>query len=396
MLLGVAGGQARRLSLSEVFWLRGGIEGVGLRSSPKVNYMYVHYGRVMESKILKLRLLSLVRALLAVVVLLGALSAHAAPALRYRITLIENLGGFAGASPVAINNEGVLVGKAPGSNWIDRPFVWEDGVSRDLGLGDGEFSTGTAVDINDAGDIVATATVTNWDRGYLVKASGEVIDLNIQTGQRVYPTAINDKGLVVGFVPQGFNSMAISWSNGVLRTLGELEPGGGSLAYDVNGRGDILVQSFVSTTLPDAAFSVLFRDGQLNIISGIGGMSINERGDIAGGIGGTIQAALYQNGTVLGLGALDDDIWSWAHGMNDFGDVVGYSDDRSETPRAFVYTDGVMHDLNTLVGPRSGWTLWVANDINERGQIIGQGHYQERDCGFLLTPIGNGHWRNRR
>lgn len=149
------------------------------------------------------------------------------------------------------------------------------------------------------------------------------------------------------------------------------------------------MQSFVSSAPPDAAFCVLFRDGQLNIVNGIGGLRINDRGDIAGGIGGTVQAALYRNGTVLELGALDDDIWSWPQGMNNYGEVVGYSDDRSETPRAFVYTDGEMHDLNTLVGPRSGWSFWWANAINDRGQIVGQGRYQGRETGFLLTPIGN-------
>jgi probable HAF family extracellular repeat protein len=327
-------------------------------------------------------------AFFAAYVCFSAGSGQAAPRLRYHVTEIGTLGGPATAFPVAINNHGVVVGKAPGSNYVDRPFVWKDGVSRDLGIGRGEFSGGIALDINDAGEIVATATVENFEHGYLVRAT-ESIDLNVQTGERIYPTAINNQGLVVGFVPRGFNTLAISWSNGVLRMLGELETGGGSLAYDVNSWGDILVRAPLSSAPEDSIFSVVVRDGQWNFINGIGGLFMNDRGDIAGGTGGVIHAALYRNGTVLDLGALDDDIWSWPHGMNNFGEVVGYSDDRSETPRAFVYTDGEMQDLNTLVGPRSGWNFWVANAINDRGQIVGVGNYKGRESGFLLTPIGN-------
>ena len=42
-----------------------------------------------------------------------------------------------------------------------------------------------------------------------------------------------------------------------------------------------------------------------------------------------------------------------------------------------------MTDLNSLIDPSSGWTLWSVNAINNRGQIIGEGNLGA----FLLTPV---------
>jgi hypothetical protein len=41
-----------------------------------------------------------------------------------------------------------------------------------------------------------------------------------------------------------------------------------------------------------------------------------------------------------------------------------------------------LRDLNTLLPVGSGWTLAVANGINDSGQIVGNGN----NGAFLLTP----------
>jgi probable HAF family extracellular repeat protein len=65
---------------------------------------------------------------------------------------------------------------------------------------------------------------------------------------------------------------------------------------------------------------------------------------------------------------LPGDSNSGASGVNDFGEVVGYSGSR-----AFVYRNGTMTDLNSLVDA-SGASLYLlaANDVNDRGEIVGQ------------------------
>ncbi len=45
-----------------------------------------------------------------------------------------------------------------------------------------------------------------------------------------------------------------------------------------------------------------------------------------------------------------------------------------------------MLDLNTLLGPDSGWFLSSANAINDR-DTAGVGMFDGQSRGFLLTPI---------
>jgi probable HAF family extracellular repeat protein len=54
--------------------------------------------------------------------------------------------------------------------------------------------------------------------------------------------------------------------------------------------------------------------------------------------------------------------------------------------RAFIYDNGSMTDLNSLIGAGSGWYLWWADDINDSGQIIGTGWHYGQQHAFLLTP----------
>src|SRR5262249_16706254 len=79
--------------------------------------------------------------------------------------------------------------------------------------------------------------------------------------------------------------------------------------------------------------------------------------------------------------------------INDYGQVVG----RRGTPPAvpFLYSDGVMTNLNDQLPPNSGWILTDARGINDAGQIVGYGsiiiqsHYETHAC--LLTPTDGPH-----
>lgn len=88
------------------------------------------------------------------------------------------------------------------------------------------------------------------------------------------------------------------------------------------------------------------------------------------------QAFLWQNGNVSGLGSLGTGAVAVA-AINLHGQVVGTSDGR-----AFVWENGVMTDLNTLIPEDSGWVLTSATDINNQGEIIGMGNLG----GYVLRP----------
>jgi probable HAF family extracellular repeat protein len=120
--------------------------------------------------------------------------------------------------------------------------------------------------------------------------------------------------------------------------------------------------------------------------------SINERGEIAGssengvldpGLGlNEVHAVRWENGSIQDLGTLGGN-QSMAAGINDQGQVVGWALNGISDPlsiydfqifgsisgtqtRAFLWQNGVMHDLGTLGGPDAWGDL-----VNTRGQVAG-------------------------
>ena len=98
--------------------------------------------------------------------------------------------------------------------------------------------------------------------------------------------------------------------------------------------------------------------GQSLDIGSLGGTdtqpnAINNSGEIVGfsTTPNTTHAFLYA-GKMKDLGVLIGAVTSDANGINDEGDVVGQSSFADGNSRAFLYTDGVMEDLNSLIGSR--------------------------------------------
>ena len=182
-------------------------------------------------------------------------------------------------------------------------------------------------------------------------------------------------------------------------------------------------------------------------------MAIDNVGDVAGSfsINGTTHAFLYSKtggfqdlGLITGyssscasginnqgqvVGTLGGGLTSSANAINDMGDVVGESTITSlgvfegGTVDAFIYLPGTgMEDLNVLyrsllvggTGSQAGFTRLIdANDINDEGQIVGEGLYyngttsyqsafvldtapEPSVTGLLVLGLGMLNWRGAR
>jgi len=130
------------------------------------------------------------------------------------------------------------------------------------------------------------------------------------------------------------------------------------------------------------------------------GNALNNHGDVAGtGYNSAHErnGFLYQNsdGSITGLGSLGNS-GSYAWGINDSDVVVGkYDNVKSQgfytvEEHAFVWESGTMHNLLDQVSDRTFWLLFSANDVNDRGEIVGSGRAGKRndsqEHGFLALP----------
>ena len=80
-------------------------------------------------------------------------------------------------------------------------------------------------------------------------------------------------------------------------------------------------------------------------------------------------------GSTCDLGALGPNLISQSLGLNIRDQVVGTSQivvGSTLESHAFIWQNGRMTDLNTLVVPGSAVTLTIAQDINDQGEITGQ------------------------
>jgi probable HAF family extracellular repeat protein len=310
------------------------------------------------------------------------------------VTDLGLLPGGTVAGPHGLNNHGDVVGSAGDSNGVYQPFLYRDGRMTQITMG----ISGYAVDINDAGYIVGQGVVPPENRYhcFLITPNG-TIDLNEQTGFDLWPWRMNQLGQIVGNSSATFE--AFVWSNGVVRLLGKLGLEYWSNATDINNVG----LTVGAAGGPDISFppsplyhAVLFQGGQPSSIGFFpggtlaGASAVNDRGEVVGSSNSESNAShafVYRGGPLIDLGTLPEDFKSSAHDINNAGQIIGISEGAGEVTRPFLYQDGVMHDLNDLLKPHSGWHLFHAGAINDKGQIIGVGYHNGLERPFLLTPV---------
>jgi probable HAF family extracellular repeat protein len=307
----------------------------------------------------------------------------------YRIIDLGTLGGDTSVA-TAINDRGHVVGYSTDEDGQTRAFIYYNGRMRNIGSPRGESR---ASDISNRGHV----------GGYFLNNSGSargfvwrrtegftVMEDLVRKGNRnSYVYAVEKNGVAYG----QSNNRPVVWREADPRALSSRN----GAVFNVSG-GRVPVGE-----LQGDPFS--FRP-PLRLDNDTGrALGINDNREIVGwqSFGGDRQAVLWRLSAsrefVLDreiIGGLADgpgtDVdFSTANAISHDGIVVGSSltDDLS-VRHAFVWQDGEITDLNEQLEDGDDWLLVSANDINDRGQIVGTGIIDGEEHAFLLEPIEEG------
>jgi probable HAF family extracellular repeat protein len=240
--------------------------------------------------------------------------------------------------------------------------------------------------------------------------NGQMSALPTLGGNNAQASAINNRGQITGFAENGTVDSSCSanatntriqlpviWEDGKARPLRTVGTDPDGVANAINDQGQAVGSS---GNCAGGLHAVLWdKNGTARDLepAGAAAFGINNQGQIVGLVpsldGSTFSAALWQNGAIKNLGTLPGDFAAIASGINNQGQVVGSTLDASfNWSQAFIWQNGVMNGLSTLFPASSNLYPTMANQINERGQIVGMatvlsGPHTGETHAFLATPV---------
>jgi probable HAF family extracellular repeat protein len=235
---------------------------------------------------------------------------------------------------------------------ITHAFLFTPDQATDLGTLGGSWSRAYA--INNQNKIVGISDLANKQQQAFQYADGKMSPLPpLPGGQSSVAFAVNDAGTVVGGseVPHT-NSVkvevhAVVWRNGVPTDMGVLHPNSSSVAHAVNNHDEIVG----TADGPERKTVFLYRDGRMQDlgIQRARAFSINDRQQIVG---------TQQTG-----------------------------EERHPHSLGFLWERGKLYDLNTCLPKSSPYQIQEAFRINNAGQILAIGVFEEQMHALLLTPV---------
>ena len=302
---------------------------------------------------------------------------------------LGTLGGTFGIAS-ALNNVNQVIGDAGTQDGAEyHAFIYSNGTILDIGTLGG--TTSTATDINDVGMVVGSSFVSGNAAMHAFLYDGvSIIDLGTLGGTASGAAAINSLGNVVGdsYTAGNQEIHPFRYQNGVMDDLGTLG-GWPAFATDINDSGVIVGESGTAD-MESHAFVVV--DGTMLDLGTLGGTwstpyEVNVNGVIAGDSSlegdAEFHGFVYAGGVMTDLGTLGG-TFSTVHGLNNNNQIVGDASDSTEMTYPFLWENGVMIDLNSVLPLDSGWELWSAQFINDSGQIVGFGLLDGNFAWFFL------------
>ena len=324
-----------------------------------------------------------------------------------------------------------------------RAVLWQQGVITDLGtLPEGGYQS-EANAVNSSGQVVGAALNTIPDansmqqlpdsigpgafwlwggftppylyqvRAFIWDKHEGMRDLGTLGGTDAQAFLINDVGQVAGYsytsstepgacFPVPTDSFIWEKDKG-MRDLGSLG-GTCTLAAAMNNRGQILGESFTTgdeaaprlfwgTRLDSPTRRLARRKFRRRLCHQPARRNRRLRNSFRRR---PFHATLWKDpNSITDIGVIGGDPCSYAAAINAAGQVVGASSpvcDFGDSARAFLWQDGSLFDLNTLIPSSSSLYLQLTNAINDAGEIAGTAvDANGNQHAFLLIPCDQNH-----
>jgi probable HAF family extracellular repeat protein len=365
----------------------------------------------------------------------------------YQVVKLPTLGGTLSRG-LAINKQGWVAGFSDLADGSRRAALWRDGAIINLGTLGGPSSSVPWPGLNNQGMVVGisqTAQVDPLDEPWSCEAgaflpgttnlicrgfawvNGVMRELPPLGGNHSFTTGVNNLGQVVGWGETPVHDPTCSPTDGQIlqfravlwepkknqvktEQLRPLPGDSTSAATAINDNGEAVgISGDCDQAVGrfSAIHAVLWsKNGRPTRIPDLGGitwhtpMDINLQGDVAGfsnppgenPVGDFIaHAFLWIRGsaTATDLGVLTGDLFSEAFALNSHGQIVGVSFGGANGSHAFIYENGALTDLNSVLGTGNGDIYRSAQDINDAGQITGRvfDAASGKTLTFIATPI---------
>jgi probable HAF family extracellular repeat protein len=334
----------------------------------------------------------------AVLILVLSAPTRCSEAIEYTIELVSPPGRS--VTNVTINDYGDVVYTVAPEEPRDGPavpgeaFLWDGLTATSLGSLGGTLFVATG--INRSGEVVGYGETAGSALHSFLFASNSLRDLGPIGPEGSLARAINNPGDIVGELPaDGSATVFLRKIDGTTEEIGPRQ-GFQTIPFDINDSGAVVGTSRMNNVGSFTAF--LYQDNQFSLLGTAGdaesgAIAVNGNGQIVGvaatpdGIG---HAAIFNVGGLVEL--LDESQYrSSANDINNLGTIVGQLGGPGGQQSAAIFplrSTPIL--IENLLPANSHWTtLFTADGVNDRGQIVGTGIFNHEPGlrAYIMTPI---------
>ena len=322
------------------------------------------------------------------VAIICILFARISAAQEYRAVDLGTLPGDTCSYGYAAN----VIGEVAGISWncyawdIDakRAFLWSKSKGMvALGTFPGGDGMAYAHAVNNWSQVVGSAEIIEshspyyaTEHAFLWTAHDGMKDLGALPGDDFsLATSINDRGEVVGYSRPEMFSGTTRWF------IWDKRNGMRELASGTQLISAPFINEFTQVAGDDYLWTSrngLLNLGNLSSSSDSFATAINDFGHIVGSSQNTVTFAEHaflwsKEEGMRDLGTFPGQTYSYANGISDYGQVVGQAGTSADpfNLTGFIWTrDRGMRDLNKLIAHRAGWYITEATAVSQLGQIV--------------------------